>query len=243
MIAKAIEKIIALSEPHIVETYTQKFTDKRLERIPECTRATEIKVSTLSALVNYIKTVMEMTDMRSFERYFVHVVSPTKVRLLSGLNSDDERECLVLATPQIPKIPFEQFIDSEKMIIILQSAFMRGDDTDLEMIQKFTGTATAGTIKEYSDDGVSQMATVSSGIRGKENKLVPSPCTLRPIRTFIEVEQPDSEFIFRLRTGADDTVLAGLFEADGGAWKITAIQNIVLYLKNALVDTEIEVIG
>ena len=95
------------------------------------------------------------------------------------------------------------------------------------------------TLATICDGQVQLMATVTSGARGKENKLVPSPCILRPIRTFIEVEQPASDFIFRLRTGAEDKVLAGLFEADGGAWKITAMSNIVKYLRETLKGVEI----
>ena len=243
MIAKAIEKIIEIAKPHIIDIGTMKFTDKQLERIPEAVRGEPIKVQTLSALITYVEKIMEQADCASKDAYFIHVVGPTEVRLLSKLDYDRKRECLMVAEPQLPRIPFEQFVDTEKMIIILQSTFMRDAETDLDTVKKFVGTATAGTIKDYSDDGVSQMATVTSGARGKENKLVPSPCILRPIRTFIEVEQPASDFIFRLRTGAEDKVLAGLFEADGGAWKIKAMSNIVKYLRDTLKDTEVEIIG
>ena len=243
MIAKAIDRIIGLSEPHIISTPYGNFTDKRLERMPEGRRAREIEVQTLSALVDYVRNIKDQTDNRAGRGYFVHVESPKEVRLLSGLDHDQERECLVYAKAQTPKIPFEQFVEQEKMIISLQTAFARDPSTDLDMVMQFAGTATAGTIKDYSDDGVSQKATVSSGVRGKEDKLVPSPCTLRPIRTFLEVEQPKSPFIFRLRSGSDDTVLAGLFDADGGAWKLDAVYRITAYLREALNGTGVEVIG
>ena len=46
---------------------------------------------------------------------------------------------------------------------------------------------------------------------------VPNPVTLRPFRTFIEVEQPESKFIFRMREGGR----CAIFEADGahGSWR------------------------
>lgn len=52
---------------------------------------------------------------------------------------------------------------------------------------------------------------------------------LRPFRTFLEVEQPESEFL--LRVDLDEGI--GFFEADGGIWKLEAKKNIADYfLKN-----------
>lgn len=49
------------------------------------------------------------------------------------------------------------------------------------------------------------------------------------IRTFLEVEQPESEFL--LRVDPDEGI--GFFEADGGIWKLEAKKNIADYfLKN-----------
>ena len=59
--------------------------------------------------------------------------------------------------------------------------------------------------------------------------------TLMPFRTFREVPQPESEFILRL----DDKGRIGLFEADGGMWKIEAKLNIEHYLNDKLKE-EIE---
>ena len=73
--------------------------------------------------------------------------------------------------------------------------------------------------------------------------IVPSPCTLRPYRTFVEIDQPTSRFIFRMEQGREQTVNAAIIEADGGAWKLKAIQNIIDYLEYALADTGVKVIG
>ena len=56
-----------------------------------------------------------------------------------------------------------------------------------------------------------------------------------PYRTFIEVEQPESKFIFRMREGG----ACALFEADGGAWKLDAQNAVYEYLKDRLKE-EIE---
>lgn len=65
---------------------------------------------------------------------------------------------------------------------------MQGNDRDL--ILKFAGTVENGTIAQYGDDGVTQKATVKTGIASKGDAIVPNPVRLRPYRTFIEVEQP-----------------------------------------------------
>jgi hypothetical protein len=57
--------------------------------------------------------------------------------------------------------------------------------------------------------------------------------TLAPYRTFREVEQPRSEFLFRLRNKAPDNLPeCALFEADGGRWKLDAMLTIKEWLKD-----------
>lgn len=86
----------------------------------------------------------------------------------------------------------------------------------------------------------SQKVTVKTGVASVSDAVVPNPVTLAPYRTFPEVEQPESKFIFRMKEGPT----AALFEADGGAWRNTAILGIKEYLKEALKDNEnIEIIA
>ena len=49
--------------------------------------------------------------------------------------------------------------------------------------------------------------------------------------------------IFRMEQGREQTVNAAIIEADGGAWELKAIQNIIDYLEYALADTGVKVIG
>ena len=55
---------------------------------------------------------------------------------------------------------------------------------------------------------------------------------LKPFRTFLEVAQPESEFILRV----NDKGNIGLFEADGGVWKLEAKRNIAAYFEKELAD-------
>ena len=121
-------------------------------------------------------------------------------------------------------------MNNETFLIALQSKFIPGDDR--ELLLKFAGTVEDGTVAQYNDDGITQKATVKTGIASKGDALVPNPVRLRPFRTFVEVEQPESSFVFRMKQG--NGVECAIFEADGGAWKNVAMQNIKEYLQSEL---------
>lgn len=87
-------------------------------------------------------------------------------------------------------------------------------------IDEETGEITTG------DDGISQQVTIKTGVATVGNAIVPNPVTLKPYRTFVEVEQPESKFIFRMKDGPT----AALFEADGGVWRNKAMHEIKKYI-------------
>lgn len=98
----------------------------------------------------------------------------------------------------------------------------------------YIGTVEAGSVSEYGDDGVTQKATIKTGLASKGDAIVPNPVCLRPYRTFLEVEQPESAFVFRMKQDNYGSVMCAVFEADGGAWKMDATQAIKEYLQREL---------
>lgn len=230
MIAKAIDKILGLADPHLVHVNGEEYTDKPLTRIPLELRAEPITVHTLTGFVDYIQGMKEDKDVM----YLIHVVSPTEVQMISALDGDRKRETLIRAVAHVPDIPFERFMESEKMVIAIQSMFVDDPKSDRAAVLQFAGTVKNESVTEYGDDGVSQKATIKYGVASVKEALVPSPCRLRPFRTFHEVEQPVSEFIFRMRNDGSNGVSAALFQADGGAWMNEAMQNIAVYLDEQL---------
>lgn len=87
----------------------------------------------------------------------------------------------------------------------------------------------AATLSE--DDGVSQKVTVKSGIQLKELATVRPRWTLKPYRTFREIEQPASKFLFRVKGEAGSVPACALFEADGGAWRMDAVLAVKAWLE------------
>ena len=202
------------------------YSDKQLHRVAYAPKAEPIQLTTLDSLLDYIKSGVD--DMVA--TMFIHVVSPTKVLMYSSLDLDRDRESIAEVTANVPEFSFNRWIDHESFCIALQSKFLPNEDRAL--LLKFAGTVESGTIAEYGDDGVTQKATVKVGIAKKGEAVIPNPVKLMAYRTFIEVEQPVSQYIFRMQDR--NGIQCALYEADGGAWKIDAMNNIKEYLETAL---------
>lgn len=222
MIKEALQYIVGLKTPVITEIDGNTYSDKPLNRISYVPYAKTIGMKTLTSLVEYIKANIDSMS----ERMIVHVISPTEVHLYSSLDADRKREYLVEVNAELPDFRFGSFIDHENFVIALQSKFVPNEDRDL--VLKFAGTVEDGTVAEYGDDGVTQKATIKTGVASKADAVVPNPVNLIPYRTFLEVQQPASDFIFRMKSSCG--VQCAIFEADGGAWKNEAMSRIKNYL-------------
>lgn len=227
MIRKALEYIVGLKEPTILEINGETYSDKELDRVSYNPMANSIGMSTLTSLVDYIRTMSHEFDGN---KMIVHVHSPQHVSLYSELDFERKRECLVDVHADLPNFTYGRFFDHEEFCIGLQSKFIDSDDRAL--LLQFAGTVEAGTVAQYGDDGVTQRATIKTGIASKSDAIVPSPCTLRPYRTFLEVEQPASQFVFRMK--GENSIVCALFEADGSTWKMEAMRNVKEYLSKEL---------
>lgn len=95
----------------------------------------------------------------------------------------------------------------------------------LDLLSRMTNENSVST----NDNGVTQTVEARQGVALNALIEIKPRVMLRPFRTFLEVEQPESEFL--LRVDPDEGI--GFFEADGGIWKLEAKKNIADYfLKN-----------
>jgi hypothetical protein len=120
---------------------------------------------------------------------------------------------------------------------MLQSCFEKTDD--LDKILALVGTIKEENVRTTGDDGISQRVVAKTGIARVEEVDVPNPVTLVPFRTFVEVPQPASKFIFRMQDGPK----AALFEADAGAWKMQAMAGIKKFLKENIKNENINILA
>ena len=189
-----------------------------------------IHINTLSGLVNYVKSNIE----REGEKLILHIEDESSIQLMGTLEVDGRREVLATVGAIVPRFDFGQFYDMESFNIALQSKFVdlktKTDLDDRAILLQVVGIVTEDNVKTTGDDGVSQAVAIKQGLASKADVKVPNPVNLAPYRTFLEVEQPVSQFVFRMKDGPR----AAIFEADGGAWRNQAIVNIREYLKEQL---------
>ncbi|GGN54999.1 hypothetical protein [Oceanobacillus indicireducens] len=204
---------------------------------PRIYRAEEtLNINTLTGLLDYVQANIERID----HDLFIQVYDEKTVLLKGLLDSEGGRETLVTARAIVPDFNYEHFQGVEELIVGLQSNFVSDEDSrdrpnDRGLILKVIGNVKEETVQNTGDDGISQAVTIRSGLSSENDVLVPNPVTLIPYRTFLEIEQPSSEFIFRMKGGPR----AAIFEADGGAWRNQAIINVRDYLSEHLKE-EIE---
>lgn len=122
----------------------------------------------------------------------------------------------------------EGYREQEKAIIELRSKFVPSEGTEylLDLLSRISKESNVAS----NDNGVSQTVEARQGISLKATVQIKPRVPLRPFRTFQEVEQPESEFLLRLNEAGD----VGLFEADGGMWKLRARETVKAFLENAL---------
>ncbi|WP_034849829.1 hypothetical protein [Clostridium hydrogeniformans] len=227
---EGLEYLVGLGEGKkiIIETEQGVFTTRNLTRV-KAPRASVLGVSTLTGFVDYIKANIDKLQ----GELLIQVKSHGEVNLYSTLNSDKEREEYIRAEAILPNnIHYDYFLDTEKFNIMLQSSFVNVGDR--EILLKYTGLIRDEAVKSTGDDGVSQSVTVKTGVATVGQAIVPNPVSLAPYRTFPEVEQPSSKFIFRMQEGPR----AAIYEADGGAWRNEAMNNIKAYLTENLEGLE-----
>ncbi|MCP8383858.1 hypothetical protein NMF94_16130 [Clostridioides difficile] len=190
----------------------------------------KIGLNTLDGLIGYIKS--EFDSEAKSDRLIVHVESPKSVVLYSELMASGKRNVYVDSKALLPHINFGCSLGTEEFNIMLQSSFV--DTEDKNLLLKVSGNVKETSVKTVQDDGVSQVVAMSTGVASVEDVILPNRVSLKPYRTFTEVAQPESEFIFRVKEG----ITFKLIEADGGAWRLDAIKNIKEYLEKKLEGIE-----
>lgn len=192
---------------------------------PLVSRAAEsLCINTLTGLVEYVKSNIERVN----SKFYLQVFDETTVYLKGVLDSAGGRETLVIAEAIVPKFHYGHFLNTEELIIAFQSKFTPTNDRDL--LLKVVGNVKEENVRTTGDNGTAQAVTIKTGVASADDVLVPNPVTLSPYRTFLEVDQPESAFIFRMKDGPTGAI----FEADGGAWRNQAISNVREYLKEEL---------
>ncbi len=164
---------------------------------------------------------------------YIEVCSYNRVTAYTGMFKDDEDDFMRLNLYEaveglMPGAP-TMYMDYDEARIKLNACFMATPDRDY--VLRMLSTIVRGDQAEIKDNGISQTVKVQTGIQMMGTETIRPIVSLKPYRTFPEVNQPESDFLLRVK---DDQV--GLFEADGGMWKLQAKENIKEYLELKLED-------
>lgn len=191
-----------------------------------------VEINTLSGMVDLIGA-LGLTDA------FIHVESPTEVAVRGkSLDAAAQRPEFVRCTAAgAVAFTFGEWLTPENFAIALQTKFV-ADAGDIQSLLILASNVKQEAVTINEDDGFSQKVSASAGVALKHSITAKPRVMLAPYRTFTEVEQPVSMFLFRARGGTptEQPTLA-LFEADGGKWANEATENIARYLRTLLPDT------
>ena len=193
---------------------------------------------TLDGIIDYIRENTEGLIPDEGDRLILQVEDESRVTLWSKPSKHKkQRSVIARCDAHAPKIPFGCCMDLEEFNTMLLSKFI--DTPARANLFKVAKNMTSEQSLNTSDNGVSQVITVKQGVSLAANIQFDNPVPLRPMRTFAEVEQPESNFTFRV----DENSHPALFEADGGAWRNEAVANIKEYLKTNLYGHNVVVLA
>jgi len=238
LLKAAIEKVLGLAQVQQLEVDGRWYTDKQIIPVKE-PEIPCLGLDTLRGFVDYLKSGFDGEEIGFFTeekavlagakmllQTAIRVDSPTVVSAflpISGQWKKRVKACTA-GWPQ-QQFPFGQFLTQEDFVIKCLAMFQETDD--FRAMMELAGRIVCEDKAEMIDNGVSQAVTVHRGVKQEAGRILPLRPVLCPVRTFTEVDQPASQFIFRMKS---EPVTLALFEADMGKWEMEAKLNIKAFL-------------
>ena len=242
MIKEAIDRIISLADGGILETSDgRKLWSKTGSPIEEPSVKPVATVKTLSALLG----VFDGPELSNMNKDFLQVIIDDEHRVSVKSSVDKiwkKRDTFIQAVYDSIEFPFGRQLDQEGFVIASQCLF--SDGADKKSVIDFVSSIASEEVMQSEDNGVAQSVVTKTAAHGrKESTRVGPIVTLKPFRTFPDVDQPESQFLLRFTQRKGALPLIALHEADGGKWRIQATKNIAEFLRAQLDDMGISVIG
>lgn len=223
----ALQYIVGLGDTKTFEIDGKTYADSELKLVEETRHYLHtVEFSSLDAIIKMVKAELSMFTDGTFPMY-IRVTDYKTVDVLSAPDDRARREWPYTAVCKDTDFR-EGYRSQQEAIIELRSRFLPTPDVDYLLSLISTINNEQGVKSE--DNGVTQTVTAKSGVSMLQTVGVKPRVSLQPFRTFREVPQPESEFILRL----DEHGNVGLFEADGGMWKMEAKDNIMGFLSYGL---------
>lgn len=232
MIKEAIEKIQELCNRHTFSVEGETFCMDTKGNVAQVRRELDkiqnITLSSLDAMVAFVKT----EAIRNNPQVYITIPDHRTVNCFTHPKEDlrQTREYLYTAdATDVPGWGEKVALPFEEALIALRTRFQATPDTEYAL--KLLSDITTGSKVTYNDNGVATSVVTKRGIDLQTNASIRPIISLRPYRTFQEVEQPASQFLIRINERNITFI-----EADGGMWKLAARNTIKMYLEKALED-------
>ena len=227
MLRDFVNKLMELAAPTIHEVDGSVYSNQKLVHIqdkkpmPRC-----IDLTGLDSICKMVRNEAEHVGLQ----IFIQVKDYKSVSVFTSLDSDEDRLYLYKCLADTPAVTTGRFMAYENAVIELRSLYIPNEGTKY-LLQLLSSISNESKVTS-SDNGVTQQVEARSGIALNSMVKIEPRVTLQPFRTFIEVEQPASEFLLRINERGE----IGFFPADGGVWKLEATRNVAGYFENALKD-------
>lgn len=228
MIKAAIEKILDLSVPVINEIDNKKYSQKKLIEVkPEPgPMPGNMTVNTLSGVVDYIKG-----NLDDEKDHVIHIGDYDFVKLFGSYDPEFcRRKEYIIAKSELKRFLFGNWYDHESFIISMLSFFKQtGEGNDFEKLMAYLNKMSVEKGVSLKDDGITQQASVKTGVVSLAAQDVPNPVSLYPYETFPEIEEMKRSFVFRVRESRNGGIECVLFESGDTRWKLSYIKAIKEY--------------
>lgn len=227
MLRNFVNRIVELAAPTHFEIRGQHYANCNLTRIPEYKDMPES--ITVNGLDSVCKLVRKEADAIG-RGIFIQIESHDRVKVFSTYDEQYDRSYLYKCCADTPGVTVGRFQAYENAVIELRSLYIPNEGSKylLDLLKSITSESKIIS----NDNGVTQTVEAKRGIAMSQMVEIKPRVALKPFRTFVEVEQPESEFLLRI---SDDGEI-GLYEADGGVWKLEATRNVAKYFEKELKD-------
>lgn len=239
MLKELYDRIQETAQPQIVEvggvTYLVPQNGQLIEVFPKAIIPDTLPLNSLDALVQMVKTEFPYRSEEDGKALYITIPDHMTVRCFGHPDYDQKAIRPVYYEVHATDVPgWSERVELpfEEMQIALRTRFQETADTPY--IQKLLSEISTGAKITFNDNGIATTIVTKKGIDLQANETIKPIITLRPYRTFQEVDQPESVFLIRINERG-----ISFIEADGGMWKLKARETIKAFLEDKLAD-EIE---
>lgn len=221
-----IRKIEEMAQNKLIknEETGEYFDGKTLKRIDRKSLPV-METADLNGLVNAVKS---MVENKSYELpLLVNVTEPKVIKVYTSCKNREQEKIASAYFVQNSPECINNFVSFDDFMLEIASRFIENEDRE-KLLRQCSKISSAEEAK-YEDDGITQKAVVQKGVSLKEEKALQKHFKLKTFRTFLEIEQPESLFLLRIKKDG-----IGLFTADGDIWQLETIENIREYLSKNL---------